>query len=123
MKSIVLIEPDSMLADLYAKGLNQHFDVAIASDAQSAIDVMDAKKPALLIMDVMLGRNNGIEVLHEIKSYGDWMDIPIIILTNVDLDGFPIAADKWAKYGIVKVFNKLAAKPADIARFAVGVIG
>ena len=41
------------------------------------------KKPDMIILDLMLPKKNGFEVLKEIKSNNEWKNIPLVILSNL----------------------------------------
>lgn len=90
---IVLLEPDRILADTYRQALTQagHHAVMTAT-AQAAIFTADELKPDLVIMELQLIGHSGIEFLYEFRSYDDWTDVPVIILTNVPAGEF---AGSW----------------------------
>jgi DNA-binding response OmpR family regulator len=77
---VLLVEPDRMLADIYLEALaDSGFDVMYAPNAQGGIIVADAVKPDLIILELQLVEHSGIEFLYELRSYGDWQHIPVII--------------------------------------------
>lgn len=43
----------------------------------------DTARPDAVIMELQLTGHNGLEFLHEFRSYPEWQDIPIVLLTNV----------------------------------------
>lgn len=80
MKKVLLIEPDRLLASIYAGALKEAgYKVSYATSAQSAIQVADKVKPDLIILEIQLIEHSGIEFMYELRSYVDWQDIPIII--------------------------------------------
>lgn len=84
-KHILLIEPDVLLAKAYVAALQgAGFSVRAVADAQSAINAADMRIPDLVILEVQLASHNGIEFLHEFRSYTEWQDIPVIIFTMID---------------------------------------
>lgn len=105
MKSIILVEYDRLLAETYAKGLAKNYQVFIAKRAQEALDFLDAKKPDALVFDVVMGRHSGIELLHEVRSHDDWLDIPIIIISSLPLRDFPISQKQWKEYQVEVYFK------------------
>lgn len=84
MATILLLEPDRILADVYRAALayNGH-DVYICASAQSAIFCADEHRPDLLLLELQLVGHSGIEFLYEFRSYADWTEVPVIILSQV----------------------------------------
>ncbi len=81
---ILLIEPDSVLARTYKAALGRAgFAVDWQVNAQGAISSVDHAKPSIIVLDLQLAEHNGVEFLHELRSYPDWQDIPVIILSSV----------------------------------------
>lgn len=84
MAQILLIEPDHVLANTYRDALvvNQH-SVIMCTSAQSAISAADTNQPDLVILELQLIEHSGIEFLYEFRSYPEWRDIPVIVLSTV----------------------------------------
>jgi len=58
------------------------FRVSLAFDGQEAIDVLERENGAdLVVLDLMMPRMSGFDVLDHIRSHPGWRDIPCIILT------------------------------------------
>ena len=58
------------------------FSVTLAFDGQEALDVLEeAEKVDLVVLDLMMPRLSGLDVLDRIRSTDKWRDIPCIILT------------------------------------------
>lgn len=57
------------------------FTVAIAGDGQAALETITAQHPDLVILDVLMPRMDGREVLRRLRQAGNWM--PVILLTQV----------------------------------------
>tara|TARA_R110000744_G_scaffold5271_1_gene18416 strand:- start:53654 stop:54022 length:369 start_codon:yes stop_codon:yes gene_type:complete len=56
-------------------------NVTSVSDGEAALTSIRAEKPNVVILDVMLPKMNGFEVLKAVRSDASVKDIPIIILT------------------------------------------
>lgn len=86
---IVLLEPDKVLADTYRQALmHEGHKVVMCASAQAAIFEADDLKPDLIIMELQLAGHSGIEFLYEFRSYEDWTEVPVLILTNVPAGEF-----------------------------------
>lgn len=114
MKTVLLIEFDAVLARQYAAKLGQRYHVEWRQTAQQALDVLDADNHGidLIVMDVAISGNNGVEVLHELRSYEDWLHIPVILLSSVAESRFPNEA--FDRYGVVARLYKPDNPPREL---------
>jgi len=84
MANILLIEPNHILARMYIEALSQSgYIINHAVTAQDAIRAADTQQPDIVILELQLAGHDGIEFLHEFRSYHDWMHIPVIINSYV----------------------------------------
>lgn len=84
MARILLLEPDRLLASQYHDFLaGQGHEVQVFADAQGAIVATDAVKPEIIIIELLLAGHSGIEFLYELRSYTEWHDIPVIVLSRI----------------------------------------
>ena len=84
MSSILLIEPDSILGDIYKKTLTQAGHMVILSKgAQAAVQAADKVLPDIVILELQLSGHSGVEFLYEFRSYPEWQKIPVILHTLV----------------------------------------
>jgi DNA-binding response OmpR family regulator len=83
-QTILLVEDDTFLAGMYVTKLTmEHFDVELAGDGQAGLEKVKKIKPSLILLDVLLPKMDGFEVLRAIKSDPESRDIPVILLTNL----------------------------------------
>jgi len=81
---IVLVEDDEFLAELYGTKLTlEGYDVHLANDGEKGLKLIKEKKPMLVLLDVMLPKMDGFEVLKQLGKEGLAKKIPIILLTNL----------------------------------------
>lgn len=86
---IVLLEPDKVLAGTYRQVLvHGGHKVIMCATAQAAIFAADDLQPDLIIAELQLTSHSGIEFLYEFRSYDDWTQVPVLILTNVPAGEF-----------------------------------
>ncbi len=82
--NILLIEPNTLISNQYVGYLSQQgHEITSVSDAQEAILAADKQAPDLVIMEPLLAAHSGIEFLYEFRSYSEWQNIPVIILSRV----------------------------------------
>src|SRR3989344_858665 len=80
---ILLIEDDSMLASMYEERLTEEgYEVSLAFDGEEALE-RARNRPNLILLDIMLPKLNGFEVLKKLKESAETRHIPVIILTNL----------------------------------------
>lgn len=107
MKKIILIEPDVLLAGVYAAALRgEGFEVRHATHAEDAIRIADALKPDLVITELQLAAHNGVEFLYEFRTYGDWLRIPIMVLSSVHPHAVGVTPQLMQTLGIKQYLYK-----------------
>lgn len=103
----LLVEDDSWVAECYQGWLNKAgHSVVWARDAQAALDAFDESQVDLVILDIMLPLHSGIQVLHNMASNADMMNVPVIVCSSV----VPPEDLWWLEYGVVDVLDKTALK-------------
>src|SRR6185369_15174252 len=80
--TILLCEDDIILAELYTERLKKEgFTVVHASNGEDALKFVGEYHPSLIILDIMMPRMNGLDVLKSLKDNPETHDIPVIIVT------------------------------------------
>jgi len=83
-QSILIVEDDKFLHKiLVSKFQKEGFDVRGAMDGEGAIQELMTFSPSVILLDIILPKMNGFEVLWEIKSNPKTADIPVVILSNL----------------------------------------
>jgi DNA-binding response OmpR family regulator len=81
---ILLIEPDTILAQLYIQALeNAGHTVSFVRSADAAIHTADRKIPDVVVLEIQLTSHSGVAFLQEFRSYSDWLDIPVLLHTLI----------------------------------------
>ena len=84
MTKILLVEDDPLIYRMYQKVLKlEGFTTDLAKDGQEGLNKLKTSKPDIILLDVMMPKMNGIEMLSKIKADSKTKSIPVIILTNV----------------------------------------
>ncbi len=82
MPKILLVEDNEMDRDMLSRRLmRKGYDVAVAEDGQSGVDMAGSESPDLILMDMSLPVIDGWEATRQIKGSADTSAIPIIALT------------------------------------------
>jgi len=85
-KQILLVEDDPLLVNLYKEKFeNEGFGLLVAEDGEAGLELALDKKETvdIVILDLLLPKMSGIEILSELKKVPEYEKIPIIVLTNM----------------------------------------
>ena len=84
---ILLVEDDAVLAKvLYEELSDADFEVFQAFDGETGLQLALEKKPDLTLLDVLLPKKNGFDVLAAMKKSPEANQIPVIMLTMLGSD-------------------------------------
>jgi len=87
MKKILLIEDEPTLQKAIGRYLEQEgYEIENALDGDIGVEIAKRNKPDLILLDIILPKKDGFEVLKELKEDETTKDIPVIILTNLEGD-------------------------------------
>lgn len=112
-KKILIIEDDNFLADIYKTKLEiEGFKVLSANDGEKGLKMIQAKKPDLVLLDILLPKLDGFAILQTIKKENSELSrIPIILLTNL---GQNEEVQKGLNLGAADYLIKAHFKPAEV---------
>ncbi|HSW74280.1 MAG TPA: response regulator [Candidatus Saccharimonadales bacterium] len=79
---MLFIEPDINLARAYEQAMQlAGHSAALAHTAQEALFEADRMLPNVIALELQLPGPNGLAFLHELRSYPDWQNIPVVLHT------------------------------------------
>ena len=85
MKKILFIEDESALQKTFRVFIEQEgYQMISALDGESGFNLAKLEKPDLILLDLILPRLHGFEVLKKLKENYETKPIPVIILTNLE---------------------------------------
>ncbi len=100
-QTILLVEDDEFLANMYKTKLElEKYNVIMASNGESALRIINEKELDLILLDIVLPKISGFEVITRIKTNKESKAIPVIMLTNLgqkeDIEkGLKLGADEY----------------------------
>ena len=104
MKKILIVEDDQLVANIYGNRLSREgFQVKIAPDGQAGLDLVHSFQPDAVILDLMLPKMTGVELVKRMRSEPDSQQLPVIVLSNAYLTSMMQQA--W-KAGATKCLSK-----------------
>ncbi len=84
---ILVVEDEEALARVLSEKLEiEHFETLIARDGEEAIPLTKEFLPDLILLDLLLPKKLGLDVLAELKRDVDLKGIPVIIISNLGSD-------------------------------------
>jgi len=91
-KKILLIEDEKIMINLLRKKLaGEGYDVTIARNGEEGLEIMRELKPNVVLLDIIMPKMGGFEVMQEMKKDPELSKIPIIIVSN---SGQPVELSK-----------------------------
>ena len=85
MKRILIIEDEKILSDMYKFKLNKEgFEVISAIEVDEGIELAKKQIPDLVVLDVLLPKESGINYLIKVKEIDSLKSIPVLVLSNFD---------------------------------------
>lgn len=88
MHKVLLVEDEPMLMDMYKTAFTTAADLNVlsASDVDGAVSIIKQEKPELVLLDVRLGEQSGLDVLKQIKADTSLASVSFFVLTNFDTE-------------------------------------
>ncbi len=104
MKKILFIEDESVLQKTFGDALaSEGYEIVAAIDGEVGLRLAQSEKPDLILLDLILPRLHGLEVLKKLKEEEATSHIPVIILTNLeDVKNIETALELGATTYLVK---------------------
>jgi two-component system alkaline phosphatase synthesis response regulator PhoP len=113
MAKILLIEDDALFVKMYQKKLSREgFELLAAYDGEQGVEMAKAERPDLIILDLMLPKMAGSEVLKKIKEDPLTNPIPVIVLTNLSTSSEEV--NRCIELGVKENFLKTDVTPAQV---------
>ena len=120
-KTVLIVEDDTVLAEMYKdKFTLSGFSVIIAEDGQKGLDIAITKQPHLILLDLALPKIKGTDILETLRQTNWGKTVPIIVLTNLNVDGKILEA--ITKYNPVYCLLKSNTTPQEVIDKAKEVI-
>ena len=103
MKTILFIEDESAIHKTVSDAFQGEYEIISALDGEIGFRLAKEKNPNLILLDLVLPKMNGFEVLKQLKADEATKHIPVIVLTNLErMEDIQKTIDLGAKTYLVK---------------------
>ncbi|NIM04753.1 MAG: response regulator, partial [Armatimonadetes bacterium] len=110
--TILIVEDDMLFQSIYRARLTQEgYSVKVASDGEDALREMETSPPDIVLLDLVLPRLSGYEVLTRMRANPTLADVPVIVLTN---KGEPEDVQRGMEKGATDYLIKTVAHPKEV---------
>jgi len=112
MKKILLVEDEEiMISHLQKKLTNEGYEVSVARDGEEGLKAMREVRPDLVLLDIIMPKMGGFEVMEEMNKDKELKKIPVIVISN---SGQPVELDKAQKLGAKDWLIKTEFDPQEV---------
>lgn len=104
MKTILFIEDEAAIHKTFSDALaKEEYEITSALDGEIGLRLAKEKTPDLILLDLILPKMNGFQVLKALKADEATKNIPVIVLTNLEqMEDIQKAIDLGARTYLVK---------------------
>lgn len=112
MKKILIVEDDQLVATAYRKRFREAgYEVEWAPDGLEGIKLVGTIKPDVVLLDLLMPRLDGIEVLKYIRGHPDLKNLPVVVFSNSYMTNLVESA--W-RAGADQCLMKASTTPAQL---------
>ena len=120
-KKILLVEDEEIISDLLQRKLKKEgYEVLVASDGKEGLKSMRETEPDLILLDIIMPKIGGFEVMEEMNKDPKLKKIPVIIISN---SGQPVELERAVELGAKDWLIKTEFDPQDVIEKVVKQIG
>lgn len=120
MAKILIVEDDPLMSRMYQKIFKfEGYEVEMAGNGEEGLEKVKTVTPTLILLDIMMPKMNGLEVLEKLKADPATKSIPVIVLTNL---AGQQDAEKALGMGAVKYIVKSEYEPKQVANMVKEVL-
>ena len=121
MKRIVIIEDNAMAANIYQGALMRHgFSVEVAKDGELGLASVVGSPPDLVLLDLMLPKIDGAELLRRIRATESLIDLPVVVMSNSYTQA---RLDSLREAGASRIVSKANMSPKQLLAIVLEVLG
>ena len=112
MTKILLVEDEQIMLNLLQRKLTEEgYEVSIAKDGEEGLKVMEEIKLDIVLLDIVMPKKGGFEVMEEMQKDPNLKRIPVIIISN---SGQPVELSRAQKLGARDWLIKTEFDPQEV---------
>jgi len=120
-KKILLVEDEEIMINLLEKKLvSEGYEISVARDGDEGLQKIKEVKPDLILLDIIMPKMGGFEVMVEMQKNPEFKDIPIVVISN---SGQPVEIDRAQKLGAKDWLIKTEFDPQEVLDKVINQIG
>jgi len=120
-KKILIVEDEEIMLGLLQKKLTtEGYEISVARDGEEGMRAMKEVKPNLILLDIIMPKMGGFEVMEKMNKDKELKKIPVIVISN---SGQPVEIDKAQKLGAKDWLIKTEFDPQEVIDKVVKQIG
>lgn len=111
-KKILIVEDEKILSDLLEKKLREEgYEVSVAENGEKGLEKMREEKFDLILLDIIMPKMGGFEVLEEMQKDENLKEIPVIVISN---SGQPVEISRALELGVKDYIVKTEFDPNEV---------
>ena len=92
-KTILVVDDDKSLVKSVKYHLeHKGYSIGVAYDGKQAMEMVESNRPDLIVLDIVMPNMDGYEVIKALKSSPETANIPIVLVTGIEIDGGRVKA-------------------------------
>ena len=112
MNKILIIEDDQIVANIYRNKFSvEGYQVEVALDGLAGLELVRSFRPDAVLLDLMLPKMTGVELMKKIRSEPELEQIPVIVFSNTYLSEM---LQQACKAGATKCLTKANCTPQQV---------
>ena len=120
MSKILIVEDDALLSRMYHQAfLSAGHEVLTATDGEDGLAKAVKESPDIILLDIMMPKISGLQVLDKLKSNPTIKKTPVVILTNLSDEK---KAEEALSLGAIKYLVKSDYKPKQVLQIVTDLI-
>jgi len=120
-KKILIVEDEEIMIDLLQRKLaKEGFEILIARDGEEGLKAMREKPPDIVLLDIIMPKMGGFEVMEEMQKDKELKKIPVIVISN---SGQPVELDRAQRLGAKDWLIKTEFDPQEVIDKVIKQIG
>ncbi|MBI4034173.1 MAG: response regulator [Candidatus Brennerbacteria bacterium] len=120
-KTILLVEDEPLLANLLRQRLEKEgFKVILATDGEEGLKILKTSQPNLILLDIILPKLSGFELMERLKTDPDFGKSPIVIISNL---GQESDVERGRVLGAIGYFVKAKMSIEDLVKRVKSFLG